>query len=124
MGSNNRLRIIGDINQIKVQHCPPGTAMGYKADFTYSEAPIGTNSPLLSQHRLWWAVLRQALIDLKSGNNKKKIERHHISSFRWLFYDKKSFPIIAEYLGFDYRNLRKKLIKYVRTEEFKTKHKF
>lgn len=113
---------------IKIIICPPGNAIGYKEEPMEGRITIKNimyeviGEPADPMRRLCIAMLRQALTDLKIYNAKEPYQALKAESFRWLFRDKKTFPIIADSLGYKPRALRKKLIIFVRSEKFQ--HKF
>ena len=104
-------------DKVEITHCKPGFAEGYHEDFEYRETLIidsAHQNETVPYTRLWVAVIRESLNDIKNFNPESSLHRQQLESFRWLFRDKTTFPAVAELLGYDYRILRKNLIKFVR----------
>jgi len=110
----------------KFSLCPPSFAEGYtfeKITLKTKNTPIEdiTSDGLDPYQRLWFSVIKQCLFDIQSNNNKEEFKIIKKESFRWLFYDKNTFNLVASFLGYNPRVLRKQLIKFVRSDNFNKK---
>lgn len=104
----------------EIIYCPPGHAIGYKADiasYSNNQTEDSSTSEASNYERLWIAVIREHLNDLKPMNSKGETNRQVLESFHWLFRDKRTFPTVSAFLGYDYREFRKSLIRFVRAQK-------
>lgn len=105
--------------KVEITYCAPGNAIGYRTDFEYTETFIvetTVNTELNNYARLWVAVIRECLNDVINNSNITGLKDQKLESFNWLFRDKRTFPAVAEMLGYETVHLRKRLIKFVRSQ--------